>query len=160
MNHSFQIQALPYELFAPFFERNDADLQALGIQRMVADGKPGYPCRVSLLDADPGETVLLLSFIHHDVNSPYRASGPIFVRQGAESARPAPDEIPDMLLHRLLSVRAYDREAMMLDAEVVEGADLEARIRRLFGKREVNYLHIHNARPGCYNCRVTRPAAV
>jgi len=147
---------LPYERFAPLFERTDAELQDAGVRRMTVNEKPGFPCRVSLVDADVGDTVLLLSFAHHDVDSPYRAAGPIFVRRGAKTARPAVGEIPVMLRHRLLSVRAYDAAAMLVDAEIVQGSELEAAVERLFGDRSVSYLHIHNAKPGCYNCSVVR----
>jgi len=156
MNGSFRFIALPSERFAPLFGKSDAELQALGARRKVVDEKPGTPCRVSLADAEVGETVLLVPFTHHDVSSPYRASGPIFVRSGATTASPAVDEIPAMFLHRLLSIRAYDGEAMMVGAEVVNGSDLDAAIRRLFADESVSYLHLHNARPGCYNCRVER----
>lgn len=156
MNSSFQFIALPSEQFAPLFSRSDAELQAIGARRMIVDEKPGYPCRVSLADAEVGETVLLLSFTHHDAPSPYRASGPIFVRKGVKTANPAVGEIPVMFRHRLLSIRAYDEAAMMAGAEVVEGSELENAIRRLFANESVSYLHIHNARPGCYNCRVRR----
>jgi hypothetical protein len=61
-----------------------------------------------------------------------------------------------MLGHRLLSVRAYDRMAMMVGAEVVQGAGLETAIRGLLADGRVSYLHVHNAGPGCYNCRVVR----
>ncbi len=126
------------------------------MRRMIADEKPGFPCRVSLADAEVGETVLLLPFVHHDVASPYRASGPIFVRRGAATAMPAVGEIPLMFRHRLLSVRAYDAGGMMVGAEVVKGSELEPSIGHLFARERVNYLHIHNASPGCYNCRVVR----
>ncbi|MDQ3229924.1 MAG: DUF1203 domain-containing protein [Pseudomonadota bacterium] len=41
-------------------------------------------------------------------------------------------------------------------AEVVEGIGLEALIVRFFGDSRVAYLHVHNARRGCYACRVER----
>lgn len=156
MSASFRLVALPAELFAALFEKTDADLNALGARRVVVDEKPGTPCRVSLADAEVGETVLLLPYMHHDVPSPYRASGPIFVRRGVPTARPGVNEIPPMFHHRLLSVRAYDDAAMLVGADVVEGRDLEACIRRLFADEGVAYLHVHNARPGCYNCTVVR----
>jgi hypothetical protein len=123
---------------------------------MVVDEKPGFPCRVSLVDAEVGEVVVLLSFTHHDVPTPYRASGPVFVREGAKTATPVPGEIPLMFHHRLLSVRAYDAAAMLVGAKVVKGQELEDAIRRFFAEDGVSYLHIHNAQPGCYNCRVVR----
>jgi hypothetical protein len=156
MPGSFRITALPYDQFGPLFGVSDDDLEAMMARRVVVDEKPGFPCRVSLEDAEVGETVLLLPFLHHDVLSPYRASGPVFVRQGAKRAVPAPGEVPSMLRHRLLSVRAYDDAAMMVGAAVVEGAELEASIMSFFARPEVSYLHVHNAKPGCYNCRVER----
>jgi len=111
---------------------------------------------VSLVDAEVGEIALLLPFTHHDVSSPYRASGPIFVRIGARTANPAKDEVPEMFRHRLLSIRAYDGAAMMVSAKVLKGTGIEPVIQHFFADAKVSYLHIHNAGPGCYNCRVER----
>ncbi|MEP7336860.1 MAG: DUF1203 domain-containing protein [Acidobacteriota bacterium] len=152
----FQMIGLPIEKFDSLLSLSDEALQALGAKRMVADKKPGYPCRASLIDAEPGETVLLLPFSHHDVASSYRASGPIFVRADAQTARPAINEVPAMLRSRLLSIRAYDEEAMMVGSDVVNGSELEEHISRFFDDPSVKYLHLHNARPGCFNCRVER----
>jgi hypothetical protein len=152
----FRFVALPYEQFAPLFDLSDGDLDARHARRQRVNEKPGVPCRVSLADAERGETVLLLPFVHHDVTSPYRASGPIYVRRAARTALPAVGEIPLMFRHRLLSLRAYDAAAMMINAAVVNGTDLEGTIGDLLADPAVSYLHVHNARPGCYNCRVER----
>ena len=66
------------------------------------------------------------------------------------------NEVPDQQRRRLLSVLAYDAEHSMVDAEVASGAELEALIERFFGNERVDYLHVHNARRGCYACRVDR----
>lgn len=152
----FRFVALPYEPFAPLFDLSDADLDARHARRERVNETPGVPCRVSLADAEIGETVLLLPFVHHDVTSPYRASGPIYVRRGARTALPAVGEIPLMFRHRLLSLRAYDSSATMINAAVANGTDLDATIGDLLANPAVSYLHVHNARPGCYNCRVER----
>lgn len=156
MNTSFQFIALSSEQFAPLFGLGDRELKAMGARRMVADEKPGFPCRVSLVDAEIGETVLLVPFTHHDVASPYRASGPVFIRSKAKTAVPAPGEIPEMFRHRLLSIRGYDTEGMLAGADIAKGDELAKVIDRFFGNEAVSYLHIHNARPGCYNCAVRR----
>lgn len=152
----FQFVALAAEPFAPLFGRSDAELAALGARRMVVEETPGTPCRVSLVDAEVGKTVILLPYAHHDVASPYRASGPIFVRRGARTARPAPGEVPRLLRHRLLSLRAYDAAAMMRDAVVVPGTELEDAMARLLADDAVAYLRVHNATPGCFSCAVQR----
>src|SRR5262249_19577580 len=121
----FRITALPVEPFVPLFSRSDAELATFGARRCVADKKPGFPCRVSLVDAEPGERVILLPFSHHAVDSPYQASGPIFVREGARQADLDVGEVPELLRERLLSIRAYDSCGLMVDAEVGEGRELE-----------------------------------
>ena len=158
MRIPFQLVPLPIEKFASLLTLSDEELRATGGRRMVVDKKPGYPCRVSLVDAEPGEEVLLIPFTHQDVNSPYRSTGPIFVRVNAETAKLDVDEIPAMLKFRQLSIRAYDAADMMVGSEVLEGSELEETIWRYFGDNRVEYLHLHNARPGCYNCRVERAA--
>ena len=152
---NFQVVALPRETFEPIFAMDDATLRARGIERRI-DEEGGAPCRVSLEDSTPGETLYLLAHAHHDVRSPYSAAGPIFVRENALTARPQPNELPKMLERRLLSLRAYDVNAMLVTSEVVEGAQLREAIATMFGREEVAYLHVHNARPGCFNCAVQR----
>jgi hypothetical protein len=153
---SFQIVSLPIEPFAPLFALDNEQLRARGAKRYVADRQPGFPCRVSLADATPGECVLLVPFTHQDTSSPYRASGPIFVRENAERVSVGMNQVPDLLRLRVLSVRAYDADGMMVDADVVDGRDLESLIDRLFSEPCVEYLHVHFARPGCFACRVDR----
>lgn len=156
MHSDFQFVSLKDSEFSHLFGLEDSELSKIGAVRMRVDSKPGFPCRVSLEDADIGEEVLLLPYEHHPANSPYRASGPIFVRKTAKSADLGSNEIPEMVKHRLLSLRGYDKKAMMVETTVVEGSDLEEAIQRIFGNQMVEYLHIHNAKPGCFNCVVKR----
>ena len=153
---SFQISALPHEPFAALFGLDDAQLSARGAKRYIADRRPGVPCRVSLTDAAPGERIVLVPFTHHDADSPYRASGPVFIREDARQASPGVNEVPELLRLRLLSVRGYDAKALMVDADVVDGRELESVIERLFNDPQVTYLHVHFARPGCFACRIDR----
>jgi hypothetical protein len=153
---NFQILALPRDEFAPLFALADAQLQARGGKRCIADRKPGFPCRVSLEDAAPGESLVLIPFTHQSADSPYRASGPIFVREMARQASLGVNEVPEQLRGRLLSVRAYDSQGVMRDADVVDGLQLESVVGRLLSDPLVQYLHVHFARPGCYACRVDR----
>lgn len=153
---SFRITALPLTAFSQLFALSDAELAAVGARRVMAETQPGYPCRVSLADAAPGERVLLLAHTHHDVAGPYRASGPIFVRERATPATPAIDELPESIRLRQLSLRAYDADGAMLAADVCDGTDAAAAIARLFGEPRVAHLHLHNAKRGCYACRVDR----
>lgn len=153
---SFRIVGLEAGLFAHAFALDEAGRHAAGMQLVVADSTPGFPCRVSLVDAAIGEELLLLPFVHQPAGSPYRSSGPIFVRKGAATASLPPGFIPDYVSRRLMSVRAYDAGDCMVDATVCEGTELEPQIERMLADGRVAYLHLHNAKRGCYSCRVER----
>ena len=153
---SFQISGLPVAQFAPLFGLSDAELAERDIVRHTADKSPGFPCRVSLLDAAPGETLLLLNFEHLAVASPYRSRHAIYVREYAEETHVAADVVPEVLRRRLLSLRAFDGRGMLLDADVVDGREIEGVIERMFVERGVEYIHVHNAKPGCFAARVDR----
>ena len=116
----------------------------------------GYPCRVGLADADAGDELLLLPFEHQPANSPYRASGPIYVKVGARQRTMAVGEIPESVRRRQISLRAYDADDMIVNAEVCEGESVGAEIERLLADPLVRYLHLHNAKRGCYSCLVRR----
>ena len=79
-----------------------------------------------------------------------------YVREHASTALTAPGEVPALLRVRLLSLRAYDADGLLRAAEVAEGRELETVIARLFADPAVSYIHAHNARPGCYDCRIDR----
>ena len=152
----FRFRGLSAEPFAPLRALDDAELAARGMRRMIADEKPGFPCRVSLEDAEPGERLILLPFEHQPAHSPYRAAGPIFVRETARKTYDQSGELPPVLRGRLLSVRAYDRNGLMVDADVIDGNDAAALLARQFERADADYIHIHFARRGCYACRVDR----
>jgi Protein of unknown function (DUF1203) len=153
---SFQISGLPIAPFAHLFGLSDAELAKQAIVRRTADKSPGFPCRVSLRDAEPGETLLLLNFEHLDVASPYRSRYAIYVREYAEEAQVAVNEVPAVLRGRLLSLRAFDKRGMLLDADVADGRDIAPLVERMLEPREVEYLHVHNAKPGCFAARMDR----
>jgi len=154
---SFRISSLPVEPFQPLFGLSEEALLQQGARRMVADEKPGFPCRVTLADAEPGESLILLNYQHFaEESSPYRAKGPIFVREKALSGVEFVDEVPDYLARRILSVRAYDRDGMMLDADVVEGKELTPMVAKFLALEGVDYLHAHFAKRGCYAARIER----
>ncbi len=153
---SFRISGLPASEFAPLFSLSDAELTERGAARQIADDRrPGYPCRVSLTDSEPGDELILVNYEHHPVASPYRMRFAIYVRRGEEQFD-AIDEVPAQLRTRTLAVRGFDASAMMVGWELVEGRDLEVAIERLFAEPKATYLHIHFAAPGCYAARVDR----
>ena len=152
----FRITGLPPEQFRHLFGLSDAELAKHGATRHIADTKPGYPDRIEVRDAGPGETVILLNYVHQSADNAYRASHAIFVREGAETAYDRIDEIPEALRARDLSLRAFDADHLMVDADLVDGHKVEDVIERLFADPNVAYIHAHYAKRGCYAARIDR----
>lgn len=152
----FQISGLPVAPFAHLFGLPDAELAKDSIVRRTATKSPGFPCRVSLQDAQLGETLLLLNYEHLDVATPYRSRYAIYVRENAAEAHVGVNEVPDVLRQRLLSLRAFDKQGMLLEADVVDGRDLEPLIEHMLNRTAVEYIHVHNAKPGCFAARIDR----
>lgn len=156
MNAAFQCTGLSIAPFRHLIGATDATLARAGARRVTATDDM-FPCRVTLDHAKIGETLLLLNHVHlDDLASPYRAMGPIFVRESVTDPFHAPGVVPTPLSVRLLSLRAYDRHNMMIDADVVDGQDAEREIARLFAQDETAFIHAHYARRGCFACRIDR----
>lgn len=125
------------------------------VSKIAGEGDT-YPCRRCLMDAEAGDEVYLLSYDPFLGDSPYRCASPIFVHkkqctpyQGAE--------VPEQQRKRLLSVRAYDAGHMIVGhGDVLEGTKLEQTSEELLSDPAVEYIHVHNARPGCFAVRIER----
>jgi hypothetical protein len=152
----FQIKALPKTIFARLFELSDRELASANAVRVKATQKPGFPCRVSLADAEIGEDLILTHFEHHTVDTPFRSSHAVYVRRDAVEAKPVPGTVPDLLRSRMLSLRAFDSAGMMVAADLADGAALENAIEKALENPSAAYLHLHFAKPGCYAARVDR----
>lgn len=152
----YRCTGLDPQPFLPLFGLSDEALAERRIRRDIADAAGTYPCRVSLAHAAPGESLLLLNFEHQPADSPYRARGPIYVRERSLPRFDAAGVVPEILITRPLSIRAYDATGMIVDADVHEGRAFEEAVTRYFTQPSVAYLHVHLARRGCYACRVDR----
>lgn len=153
---SFRITGLSADLFRHLYGLSDQELALHGVKRYIADKSPGFPDRIEMRDALIGEKLLLLNHVCQPANTPYRATHAIFVREGAEYTYDEVDVVPEVMRTRLLSLRAYDAEGMMVDADVVDGKEVEGVISRYFVSPHVAYIHAHNAKRGCYSGRIDR----
>lgn len=153
---TFRIRGLSPEPFRHLYGLDDAALAAAGVQRHVVDHAPGFPDRIEVRDLQPGETALLLNYVHQPAATPFRASHAIFVREGATEAYDAIDQVPEVIRIRPMSLRAFDAGDMMVDADLVDGEEMEAAIARMFARPDVAYLHAHYAKRGCYAARIDR----
>lgn len=153
---SFRIRGLAPQPFQHLFGKSDAELAAQGVQRVVVDAPTGYPDRVELRDLAPGEHALLLNYVHQPADNAFKASHAIFVRERAAEAYDRVNEVPALFRIRMLSLRAYDADDFMVDADLVDGTQVEYLIGRMLARADVAYIHAHYAKRGCYAARIDR----
>ncbi len=151
---AYRIEGLAPQAFESLFGMMDGELAACGAVRVVADG-PGFPCRVSLEDAAPGETLILVNHVSHDVPTPYRSAYAIYVREAAAQASFV-DETPPVFAGRPLGLRGFDAEGMLKGALLALPGEADAKIRALFARPEIATIHAHNAAHGCFVARIER----
>ena len=152
---AYRIEGLAPDAFASLFSMTDGELAARNAVRVTADQPAGYPCRVSLKDAAPGEELVLLNHVSNDVPTPFRTAYAIYVRKGAEAASYT-DEAPDYLNRRTLSLRGFDEAGMLKDASLAMPGEADAQVRALFGRPDIATIHAHNAAYGCFLARIER----
>jgi hypothetical protein len=153
---NFRIQGLPASEFAHLAGMDESQLRELGIERRRIDAPHSAPDRISMRDAEPGETVLLLNYEHQSAATPYRSRHAIYIIEGEQRRFDAVNVVPDVMRRRLLSLRAFDAQGMMVDADVVDGREVEPLIERLLGDERTAYVHAHYARRGCFAARIER----
>ena len=152
----YRIRGLSPEPFMHLYGLSDEDLAGRGAKRYIVNADPGFPDRIEVRDVEEGARVLLVNHIHQPGDTPYRASHAIFIREGAERAYDAINDIPTVLQVRSLSLRAFSTDHWMLDADLCEGRALEPSIRQFLCNPEVAYLQVHFAKRGCYAAHIER----
>jgi Protein of unknown function (DUF1203) len=152
----YRISGLDPKPFEHLFGLDDASLHAQGVQRLIVDQAPGFPDRIELRDLNMGEHALLLNYMHQSADTPYRASHAIFIAEGARLAANFENEVPLVMQSRMLSVRAFDANHMMVDAELLDGLQLEYQINQFFAREPIAYLQVHYAKRGCFAGSVER----
>lgn len=153
---SYRITGLDPAPFAPLFGLSDADLAQHGAERYTADAPNCYPDRITMRDAQVGETLLLLNHTYQPANSPYHGTHAIFVLEHATTPYNATNKIPEVMANRLLSLRGFNAADKIEDGRVVPGADADATIRDMLANDAIKYIHAHNAGHGCYSGLIER----
>ncbi|TMJ19687.1 MAG: DUF1203 domain-containing protein [Alphaproteobacteria bacterium] len=151
---TYRIEGLAPQPFAPLFAMSDEALAERNARRAVADG-PGYPCRITLEDAETGEELILVNHVSQDAPTPFRASHAIYVRK-ADVPASFVDAVPPIFGTRTLGLRAFDAEGMLRGALLALPGEADAGIRALLERPDVASIHAHNAALGCFLARIGR----
>ncbi len=153
---NFQLRALAHDQFQHYYGLSDEVLCEQKVIAYIADAETGYPCRVTLKNAQLGDRLLLINYTHHNVDNPYHGSHAIFVIDGAHSCVFSINEVPELITQYYLSIRAFGNNDLMIDADTVQGQKVSQSIKQMFANHEVSYLHIHTAKRGCFLAKVIR----
>ncbi|MEP0522349.1 MAG: DUF1203 domain-containing protein [Hyphomicrobiales bacterium] len=153
---AFRITGLSPEPFKHLYGLSDEALKDFGVLRYHVSQDTGFPDRIEMRDAKRGETVLLLNHFCQPADTPYKASHAIFVLEGALKPYASINKVPQVMETRLLSLRGFDREHMMVEADVIDGHRVANLIDRFFSNPNIAYIHAHNAKQGCFSGRIDR----
>ena len=153
---TYRIEGLDRDEFEHLFALDDEALAAHGAVRVEAKNKPGYPCRITLEDAEAGERLILLHHTSHDVATPYRSAYAIYVREAADRSGSYVDTLPPVFEGRPMAFRGFDANGMLRNAALAQPGEADAKIRGLFEQPEIAYIHAHNAAYGCFAARIER----
>jgi len=151
----FVIEPISSQLQQSLLQGTDR-LQGNPVETVVVDASPGYPCRISLQDAQVGEELYLFSHTPFTTASAYRETGPVFVRKNAVAASLNVNELPDIALARSIVVRAYDGAGTMLAASAAESGEIANTIQDFFRDEAVEFVHLRAAVSGCFLCEARR----
>lgn len=153
---TYRIEGLDRDAYAGLLRLTDDELADRCARRVTADSKPGFPCRVTLEDAEPGEGLILFNHVSHDVPTPFRSAYAIYVRECAEAPASFVDTIPPVFAGRALGLRGFDSEGMLRGALLALPGEADARIRALLERPEIASIHAHNAAAGCFAAKIVR----
>ena len=153
---TYRIDGLRREDCSGFLGLTEDELAARGARRVIAGSKPGFPCRVTLEDAEPGESLILFNHVSHEVPTPFRSSYAIYVRENAAEPACYVDEIPPVFEGRALGLRGFDAEGMLRSALLALPGEADSKIRTLFDRPEIETIHAHNAAAGCFAAKIVR----
>ncbi len=153
---AYRIEGLAPAAFDGLFSMTDGELAARGAMRVVADSPFGFPCRVSLEDAAPGEELVLFNHVSHDVDGPFRTAYAIYVRKDADAPASYIDKAPPYLDRRTLSLRGFGADGLLKDGLLVPPGEADSAIRRLFERPEIDTIHAHAATYGCFLAQIER----
>ncbi|HAU21777.1 MAG TPA: DUF1203 domain-containing protein [Erythrobacter sp.] len=153
---AYIVRGLDPKQFSNLFAFDNAQLEARYATRVVAGPAGRYPCRVSLLNADPGDELLLMNHNSHDVRTPYRNNYAIYVRKDAKETASYVDELPPVLRSCQIALRGYNADGNLIDGVLALDDNVDEIVRTLFADDSISYIHAHNAAYGCFAALVER----
>ena len=153
---TYRIRGLDPAPFAELFGLDEEALRDRGAARMIATHRPGFPCRITLEDARPGEALILVHHVSNDVPGPFRTGFAIFVRETATRAMAYDNALPPIFATRIWALRGFDEAGMLVSALIAAPSQVEDAIEGMFAEASIESIHAHNHARGCFLARIER----
>ena len=152
----FKITALPTNDVRAL-QTGGADAYGSTPERAVSTGA-GNPCRHCLRHIPEGDEMLILAHRPFSKTHPYAETGPIFL-----CATPCDRYEEDALPEILTTSPDYLIKGYGTDDRIVYGTgaitptdQIGAKVRDIFSRSDVAYIHVRSARNNCYQARIDR----
>lgn len=153
-NMSFRVAAIPTKMA----ELVRTTLRSPGYGHPAhVEVAAGYgPCRHCLRTFDVGkENRILFTYDPFHGLESLPLPGPVFIH-AEPCVRFTAEGFPEDLRNHRLTLAAYGAGRRLLTEEYVENGAVEPMIERLFGREDVQYLHVRDTEAGCYDFRIER----
>jgi hypothetical protein len=82
--------------------------------------------------------------------------GPIFIHAEECARYPEDGGLPGYLRSHRLTLNGYGGGRRLHKQEYVDNGEVEAVVDRLFGRADIEYIHVHDTEAGCYDFRIER----
>jgi len=128
-----------------------------GFPAYTAAIKEAAPCRHCLQRIAAGEKATLFTYDAFAGHENLPLPGPVYIHAGACRRYPEDAGYPLAMRNRR-TLNAYSRGRRLVAQEYVDGGDVEAKLERLFSRREVDYIHVRSTDAGCFTFRIERAA--
>ena len=114
------------------------------------------PCRHCLRMISPGERWTLFTHDAFEGIEKLPLPGPVYVHAESCECYPEDGGFPAELRNSPRTLNAYARGGQLLAQEYVEDGNVDAALKKLFARSEVDYIHVRSTTAGCYTLRVER----
>jgi len=125
-----------------------------------AEVATGYgPCRLCLRTFRIGaDRRILFTYDSFQSKETLPLPGPVYIHEGPCQRYPEDGGFPEDMRTHGLTLNAYGRGRRLVAQEYVTDGRVEDVIGRLFGRADVDYIHVRDTSAGCYDFSIERAA--
>jgi hypothetical protein len=129
---------------------------ALGFPTFTGPAGEGLPCRHCLQWIETGAPATFFTLDPFAGMETLPLPGPVYVHGDGCERYADEGRLPKHLFESPRTLNAYAKGRRLVAQEYVQGAQASEVVERLFGRGDVEYVHVRSTTAGCYTFRVER----